>query len=77
MSARKGHNLRKTVPAWAIWAPTYGILDSSIRHSRGAAIRSVWNPDHWKKLYRQGWRIVRVEVTAIYYSSNSAKMKKV
>lgn len=68
---------RKNARAWALWSPEHGVLVGSVRTTRGAAIRSVWLPEFWPRYYRQGWRVVAVEVTAIYYSSNRSTMRKV
>lgn len=77
MSARRRTEPRKSDYAWALWSPDCGVLPGTARHTRTAAICSVWNHDAWEKVRREGWRIVRVEVTALYYSSTSATMKKV
>lgn len=68
---------RKTVQAWALWSKDCGVLEGSVRRTRGEAIRAVWNPDAWPKMRRNGWRVVAVEVTAIYFSSSRDRMQKV
>ena len=68
---------QKTARAWAVWSPDHGILEGSVRQTRGSAIRAVWNLTAWRARRRQGWRVVAVNITAIYFSSNSATMKKV
>ncbi len=69
---------QKTAYAWAVWSAQYGILEGSVRRTRGEAIRAVWNREAWDNLKRRdGWRVVKVQVTAIYFSSNKAEMQKV
>lgn len=68
---------RKTVRAWALWSPDHGVVEGSIRWTRGEAIRAVWNLSAWRRRRREGWRVVAVEVTAIYFSSSKYMMQKV
>jgi len=69
--------------AWALSAPGRGVWIGSISTTRSAAIASYWSDSaadpaiEWPKLRREGWRVVRVEIKPIYFSSSSAKMKRV
>lgn len=75
--ARRRVETRKSDYAWALWSPHYGVINSTVRRTRTKALAVYFESKHWPKWYRDGWRIVRVEVTAIYFSSSGAAMKRV
>lgn len=68
---------RKTVRAWALWSPDHGVIESTVRRNKSAAIEAIWVKEYWPTKRREGWRVVAVEVTAIYFSSSKSMMQKV
>jgi len=54
--------LRKYQIKWGVYHPKYNLINTASATRRGCMYSFCGDPKNWKYWYRQGWRIVPIEV---------------